>query len=153
MISHSLKDWLLLGLVGGGCGAYCAYYIWSAIEAWAAIGWPSVAGEITASAITSTPARLGSYYEPTVAYVYAVFGVTHTGTRLRFGDNQYNFESSAKKRLAPYAVGTSVQVRYHPDDPTRSVLVPGVELLTYYSIFASAAIFILAAGVLSGVLH
>ena len=153
MISHPLKDWLLFGLVGGASGAFCGYSAWSVIEGWSAIGWPSVEGEITASSITSTPARFGNDYEPTVTYAYSVFGITYTGKRLRFGDAQYSFRSSAQRRLAPYAVGTSIQVHYHPDDPSRCVLVPGVELRNYVQIASSGAFFLLAVGVLTGVLH
>ncbi len=128
MISHPLKDWLLFGLGGGASGAFCGYSVWS-------------------------PARFGNDYEPTVTYAYSVFGITYTGKRLRFGDAQYSFRSSAQRRLAPYAVGTSIQVHYHPDDPSRCVLVPGVELRNYVQIASSGAFFLLAVGVLTGVLH
>ena len=153
MISHPLKDWLVIGLVGGGSGAVCGYSVWSVIEGWSALRWPSVEGEITASSITSIPGRFGNYYKPTVTYSYSVFGITHTGKRLRFGDAEYSFRFSAQKRLAPYAVGTSVQVHYHPDDPSRCVLVPGVELHDYVQIAWSGAFFLLAVGALAGVVH
>jgi len=131
VIDHSLKDWLSAGIVtaaGGGC---LGHSLWSAAEGLASAGWPIAEGEITAATVDVTPSRIGHYYEPCVTYTYRVAGTVYRGTRLRFGDTSYNFKSSAIARIAPYAVGTSVHVRYHPDKPGRSVLQPGLELRTY----------------------
>src|SRR5438045_7352124 len=100
--------WIILAALGGGG---LGYYIWSAIEGWAALRWPVVEGEITSSKMEQVPGdRWGPYYSPSVAYSYRVLGTTYSGTRVRFGLAPNEFSPvSALAKVAQYPVGTTVQ--------------------------------------------
>ena len=150
MIEHSLKDWILVGVLTIGSGAALGYYIWSALEGWTAVRWPTAPGEIISSAVEDVPGRLPSY-EPKVSYSYSVGGVTRTGNRLRFGDNTVSFEATARKRLASYPRGTAIQVHYDPEDPERSVLRPGVSRWNYAFMVLAGAMFLAGLALLTGV--
>ena len=120
----ALEAWEIIGipLFGGAAG----YAVWCAVEGMRAQDWPSVPGEITSSKIDSRFGRGGPHYTPTVTYIYSVEGVRYQAERLQFGDPDYSFKSRAERRIRPYAVGSQVVVRYHPNHPGRAVLEPGV---------------------------
>ncbi len=151
MISHSLNEWIGLGLATATGGAGTGYYLIQVISASRAKGWPVVTGTVTSSRVEQTPSlRLGPNYKPRVEYAYAIGGVTYRGDQLRFDDDPYAFRSSATSRLVGYAPGASIAVYYDPDDPSNSVLKPGSEWRTYSSIFFFAAWLILGLAALLG---
>jgi uncharacterized protein DUF3592 len=153
MGSHSLSDWIGLSIATALGAAGVAYHLLAAISGAVAKRWPVVAGVVTSSTIEQIPSRFGHYYKPCVAYTYSVAGVTYTGKQRRFGDDDFEFKSSAASRLAKYTFGAQTPVHYDPDDPSTSVLEPGTESHTYIGIVFSGAWFLFALGALLGYLH
>ena len=121
MNSNQIDRATLLALGTGGL-AYC---LWDGLEGITATRWPSVQGRITTAKMQENPGRWRSW-EPKVTYTYEVAGTTYTGSRVWFADGSTYFYSRALAALDRYALGRFVTVRYHPVDPSRSVLEPGI---------------------------
>ena len=154
MIEHSLNGWILYSAFTVGGGAGLSYFIWSAIEGWTAMRWPTALGEVTSSVVERVPGgKLGPNYEPRLSYWYSVGGVRYTGDRVRFGDNVVSFEATARHRLAPYQTGTSIQVHYDPENPSRSVLSPGVNLRNYAYMVFMGGLFLVGLAALAGIVR
>ena len=145
-----MSDWMIPTVMSG---AMLGYYIWSAIEGWAALRWPVVRGTIISSKVELIRGTRLWTYSPSVEYLYSVSGTKHIGTRLRFGDWGFSFQSSAQARLARYTVGTSVQVHYHPDGPLRSVLEPGLRFGNYLKMAFWGAVLVTSVGGIIGIVH
>ncbi len=150
MISHPASDWIGFSLATATGGAGASYYLLCVFSGSVAKRWPVVAGVVTSSTIQQTPSRLGSYYKPRVKYTYAVAGVTYTGNRRRFDDDDYAFKASATSRLAKYVPGAQIPVHYDPGDPSCSVLQPGTEWRTYSYIVFFGALLLVGLGLLFG---
>ena len=148
----SVLSWVFAGLGGAGL----AWSVWSAVEGWTAARWPVVVGHITSSKVEEFvvdyrwPKQVT--YKPSVEYSYRVSGTPHSGKRRRFGNEQFSYSSSAETRLARYQVHTSVPVHYHPGDPSRSVLEPGIEFQSYLWMGFYAAMFFAGLGIITRVI-
>ncbi len=70
-----------------------------------------------------------------------------------FGDTYYAFKGPAESRLARYAVGSSVEVHYHPVDPSRSVLEVGTKPSTYFALLFFGGLLVMGIGFMLGILH
>ena len=69
----------------------------------------------------------GITYRPEVTYHYTVDGREHLASRTRFGDRfGISFSAPAVRTVRRYPVGSSVTVRYNPEDPAEAVLEPGL---------------------------
>ena len=153
MISHSAGDWIGFSLITALGGVGASYYLLDVVSGSVAKRWPVVTGRVTSSTIEQTPGRFGPGYKPRVKYTYAVDGVTYNGKRRRFDDDDYALKSSASSRLGRYIPGAEILVHYDPGDPSCSVLEPGTEWRTYYSIVFLGALFLIGLGLLLGYLH
>ncbi len=103
-------------------------------------GWPSVEGEVIATAVRTTRLqshtsgvsreereRLRRYY-PEITYRWTVDGVSYTGSRYRLGTTHEKFETrqEAAKAAAKFAAGKPLQVFYDPASPASAVLETAV---------------------------
>ncbi|MCC6792129.1 MAG: DUF3592 domain-containing protein [Thermomicrobiales bacterium] len=86
--------------------------------------WPTASGVVTASRVVDDSYRTNDF-EPYVTYSYAVAGKPYVGDVVRSGGFDYRSQRSAEAKLADYPVGSTVAVRYDPDDPSRAVLESG----------------------------
>lgn len=114
-------------LTVGGADALAVYrYIRSAEAA----KWPTAAGVVTASGLTSHTTGPGAgrsrVYAAAVEYEFTVNGVTHTGDRVRFASFFSTRRGSGQSDAAMYPVGKAVRVYYNPADPADNVLQAGV---------------------------
>ena len=80
-----------------------------------------------------------------VSYEYRVGGERYTGDRAAYGSNGDLNERIARGRLEP---GSPIQVHYDPDQPSRSVLVRGVQASTLWTGGLVAALVALASWLL-----
>jgi formylglycine-generating enzyme required for sulfatase activity len=100
------------------------FLIWSAWKnvrmAKTSLTWPSVRGVVTAS----FPLQERLRTQPGITYSYSVNGVQYSGNRVSFAPVIPSRATGSM--LARYPTGQSVDVRYAPDEPTQSVLEPGV---------------------------
>ena len=63
-------------------------------------------------------------YEPIVDYVYVVKDVEHHGNSVFPGISEKFDEKASQEILNKYPLNTYVPVRYNPDDPSVSALMP-----------------------------
>lgn len=104
--------------------------------------WPRVPGVITVSHLEDTGRnRLRGRVH--VAYRYAVGGVEHTGTRVRFGDWLIYSGPVAREIAARYPKGRTVTVLHHPRNPADATLEPAATTILY--IWLGIAVFGLGA--------
>lgn len=133
--STSRYDWLYLipifmGAAFLAAGGFVLHIFVSEIFAdRAACSWPTVEATLLRSEVKSTwhsGQRGGGHYSysPYVAYSYEVDGRRFEGDRYAFLNHSSGKSSVARERLAPYPVGSRVQVHVDPDDPSKSVLAP-----------------------------
>ena len=97
-------------------------------RATAARHWRTAPGTILAAdaALRGSAVRSSrtAYWTPEIAYSYLVQDRERKGICLAFGSLRSKTEASARRLVAPYPVGSRVQVRYDPDNPDDSVLDP-----------------------------
>lgn len=97
-------------------------------------GWPLVTGRVTRSELDQFQGRLSdddkqtrTLYRPLIAYSYAFKGVTYSGSQESLGAKvTSSSDSYARKLIAKYPLGTSVNVRVNPSNPSEAVLKPTV---------------------------
>jgi len=91
-------------------------------------GWPTTNGIVQSSSVDARRARNShSYtYYLVVSYSYHVNGVSYTGHQIRYGSTSYNSVEGAQEDANRYGEGTTIQVHYRPEDPSESVLEPGL---------------------------
>jgi hypothetical protein len=90
--------------------------------------WPIVTGKVVSSeVIKHADSDSGDYFVPRVHYVYQVDGTSRNGRVIRagLGDRGYPREQQARDDAARYCVGSSVPVRYDPQNPANAVLELG----------------------------
>ncbi|RMG15009.1 MAG: DUF3592 domain-containing protein [Deltaproteobacteria bacterium] len=122
----------------------------------AARAWPQAEGVVLESGVRrhgSAGTRGGTTYEPWVRYRYTAGGRSWTGTRIwRVG--QGSTLAWARGVAAEYPAGRRVRVYYDPEDPSASLLRPGLGGGALVGFFTGLVFFLLAAGflwLLSGV--
>lgn len=91
--------------------------------------WPSVQGEVTQSRF-----YMDDSFSVDFEYRYTVDGVTYTGSRITFFEYAVFANRVQNERfIDAHPVGTPVEVRYDPRDPTRSVLMRTIPLEQLWS--------------------
>jgi hypothetical protein len=104
---------------------------WNVVSALLSRGWPHVTGTIVVSDLQRVKDTDGGYtYRPEVTYHYTVAGKEFVASRVAFGDRiSLGWSAPAVKTVRRYRAGTSVVVRYNPNEPGEAVLQPGVHWL------------------------
>jgi hypothetical protein len=111
--------------------------------------WPTVPGRIDASEVVDKLTyRSGRFWALDLRYAYRVGGVDYPGTRLAFAPrwigSQYTVDALARR----YAAGTTVEVRYDPDQPGEAVLETDDQLATQRLYAVWVCLLVVAAGVI-----
>jgi hypothetical protein len=115
----------LIAVVFGGYGLVTLVRIFATAEA--ARRWPTTLGIVRRAELEllHNPSADHTHYVwmPVIAYDYEVNGTLYTGSRIApVHDTGYSVKDWAAAKIAPYAVGDSVEVLYHPKRPHRSCL-------------------------------
>jgi hypothetical protein len=92
--------------------------------------WPKVTGRIVRSEVDSFRGRLNpddhnavTLYRPLITYAYAYNGVKYVGDKVAFGGEVTgNREMFAKKLIAKYPAGKTVEVHVNPHNASEAVL-------------------------------
>lgn len=94
-------------------------------QAYTSTGWPTTNGRITESKVGWTMVGARGTSRPVayhhLRYDYEVGGQPYRGTRAQFFS-----DSGVDKDVARYPSGSEVTVYYSPDNPSKSVLIPGI---------------------------
>ena len=136
-------------------------------EARRSLDWPRVAAVITQSeveemrGVTPTDARPtrrpGPAFRAVVAYEYSFEGTDYSGGRLELRGTIEETAAAVERALEPFPIGAETVVSVDPEDPDRSVLIPGPATFdnTYFYAFGGGflAIFIAIAFVARQILR
>ena len=88
--------------------------------------WPRATARVVSSGVYASGAGAGATFSPQVKYEFENAGKSYQADNIRYLlGTFYNAESATEVQSA-YPVGRVVSVAYDPQDPSRSVLEPGV---------------------------
>jgi flagellar basal body-associated protein FliL len=96
-----------------------------------AMNWPTTEGQVTDSTIMkrlngdSKPSPVAATHYPEVEYTYSVDNHKYVSQRITFGDA---FKLNPEKVVRRYPAGRRITVFYKPDNPSISVLEPGLQV-------------------------
>lgn len=133
-----------IGLLLAGTGL-AGYGVWLGLAGARTARWPRVQGMIVRSTLLNPPTGTDADAPPpelAVLYRYEVGGKTYFGQRLRIGGNV-----ALHGEGAWYRKGGPASIAYHPRNPARSVLDPGLDE-TMVARWVLPGLFLLAFGVL-----
>lgn len=94
-------------------------------EGASARSWPEAKGTVTEVGLRRSHGRGGASYRPRIRYRYRVDGRDLEGERLRVREQASSDREAVEAVAAGYSVGGEVVVRYDPEDPSQSMVVPG----------------------------
>lgn len=151
--------WLVWGVIHFICAVLAAVGVGLLFaglrDAWRAARtkrWPTASGTVVSSEELqhqrNLPAQSGGgtriHYEARVHYEYSV-GRVHIGsTVIRLGPTESSNEAGVQSTLARYLPGQQVRVAYNPEDPTESVLEPGLHPLDFTRSVAGVILIVVA---------
>jgi Protein of unknown function (DUF3592) len=81
----------------------------------------------------------GYMHTPEITYSYTVQGRKFTSGRYQFGDTGRRYVNDIKNIVARYPVGRIVRVTYNPNNPSQSVLEPGVNGMSWFMLAVGLA--------------
>ncbi len=102
-----------------------------------AVNWPTTSGQVVETKVSSHTSTTSSgsgrrratsrttSYVPWVLYRYSVSGLELENDKVQTMTS-YDTRAEAKQVIEQYPVDSTVTVYYKPDDPDKSVLVPGI---------------------------
>jgi hypothetical protein len=96
----------------------------------AAAQWPTTDGTVISTDVVKRVSKSEhefDYFVPQIRYQYKTNGISHQGNVIRIGLDELGYpeEKKAREHIALYPVGTTIPVRYDPQDPERAVLEIG----------------------------
>lgn len=97
-------------------------FYWSLISR----DWPLVPVHVTSSAVVTGVSNVGHWWSPEVEYQYRFAGRTYRSSTIRFLMPVFYGEDDARAIKLAYPQDGTAKAAYDPDDPSRSVLEPGV---------------------------
>lgn len=115
----------IFGLAGIGYALFMPGYRQLKIGLGSA-NWPTVPGILRLAEISSsTDSDDDTIYTFNVVYEYGVEGKNYQNSRLGVRPVTANTTEDLAEYLQNYSVGQEIEVRYNPNDPKESILVPG----------------------------
>jgi len=133
---------VLLVIICIGFGVHLLRPSWNTIQnAQRSPDWPQTSAQVTGARVIFNDAGQASEgrstWVPEVTYTYQVNGTAYEGDTIRFSRLVF-LKRGAKDRaqdvIDPYAGFPKVTVSHDPDDPSISVLEPGVTMGTFSAI-------------------
>ena len=115
---------------------------------YAANGWPTTNGTITASSVNEDDRGDETTYHAAVQYAYSVHAEDFTNDKIYAGYAGSSNRATALAIAKKYEVGKSISVLYNPDSPANSVLEPGIGVSTYIMIVFSLPFVFIGGGLL-----
>lgn len=84
--------------------------------------WPATTGTVTASHAAEDTNSDTSNWTVSIAYTYAVRGVTYQGNNLTGDVTPHRSEEDARAKVAQYPAGAAITVYYSPTVPSESIV-------------------------------
>lgn len=119
-------------LVGIGISGYSGILAW---EAASSNDWPTTQGRIITASVEREIVRGKRIDRLNLRYTYTVNGKRYVGQRVSIGPHIGPFEPTPMDVVAHHRLRSSVTVYYHPENPNRSVLEPGVTPTVFFIAF------------------
>ncbi len=143
---------LVVGVLLGG------FLLWQLIKGMKAKNWPTAQGKVVSSRVTTNISRdsdgdRSTTYGAEINYRYEVDGYEYSGDRRSFADYSSSNRRRAEKIIARFAPGAEVDVYYRPDDPEKSVLEPGINLVSVLFLLLPAIFLVVGLSGLLGALE
>jgi len=91
----------------------------------ATFDWPQAHAEIVGSLVRVDKDPDGDTFAAQIAYNYQVAGISHHGTRVRYGAYATSNRKQAERTVVSYPVGSRHPVFVNPNDPKDAVLECG----------------------------
>lgn len=88
--------------------------------------WPTAQGQITDRSFDVDTDEDGTSYRTKLSYAYSVGGQSYANEKIAFGYAGSSARDFHRKIYDALPVGTSLAVRYDPDNPERAVLSHGM---------------------------
>lgn len=124
---------VLAGLWGVG------QLVWAVWQGRACQVWPIATGRLL-SVDVRRGGRSKNRWIVVVDYEYEVDGTAYRGTRICFGYTGHVTHAAADDYAWSFLVGQPIAVRYKPDSPSTSVLLPGIDGMNAIQFAAGGAI-------------
>ena len=115
-------------------------------RALAANGWPTTKGVVQSSEVALVKGGKGDGHVPAVTYAYSVSGVSYVGDRIHFRDVS-EMPEQAERAVASFPVGAEVAVHFDPDEPSKSLLRPGLYSYSFTWLGLSLAAIVVGSGI------
>lgn len=108
--------------------------------------WPTVTGTVVdATATTVAGAQVGLGWRVRISYEYEVGERNFSGDRLRFSRRLGGrTREQAEQAVVSYAPGGPIEVHYDPEQPARSVIVPGPDRRAWFGLIVGVGLFAIA---------
>ncbi|HKS76080.1 MAG TPA: DUF3592 domain-containing protein [Terriglobales bacterium] len=88
--------------------------------------WPLATARILSSGVYASGAGAGATFTPQVKYQFEADGKSYQSNNIRYLLKTFYNADTASEVESPYPVGRVVEVAFNPQDPSESVLEPGV---------------------------
>jgi hypothetical protein len=110
------------------------------------LDWPSVEGTVlTARAEALAGTRVGSGWRVHVNYVYEVDQMRFSGERLRFSQRIGDMtQADAQRAMSEFEPDSAIMIRYDPEQPARSVILPGPDRQAWFGLCVGIALCLIA---------
>ena len=120
---------LIVGVLLGG------FLLWQLIKGMKAKNWPTAQGRVIDSRVSTSVSYdddgdRSTTYGAEISYSYDIDGYEYRGNRRSFADYSSSNRRRAEKIIARFAPGVDVPVYYNPEDPEKSVLEPGINVVS-----------------------
>lgn len=102
------------------------------VYALSSYAWPDVKGSIVKSRIdvrnnhTLNKSHINVYY-PEIEYIYSVVDKNYIGSTIGVSDYGSSERNHAEVLVSRYEIGSTVDIYYDPENPSQSLLEPGLK--------------------------
>ncbi len=127
--------------------------LWGYRKAKASANWPEAQGKIEASEVKYIPPNWWdqvkvSVYSPQITYSYVVNGIEYHSNQISIARLDTAIKDSAQDMVEKYPIGSSVAVRYDPQNPGFAFLEAGESRLMLLLLIGSVMLIIGVVGLI-----
>jgi hypothetical protein len=108
--------------------------------------WPTTTGQITANYIFIQYSRFGTTYSPDPSCTYTVNNQIYHGAEYSYDRREYRDRSDAEDDLRAHPEGSTVTVRYNPDNPQQAYMALTPD--SYFQQFTLIGLLVTLGGIL-----
>jgi hypothetical protein len=88
--------------------------------------WPTVSVTVTSSDVSTGVSNMGRWWQPELKYEYQIDGKNYASSRIRYLMRPFYHPEDARQIQGAYPQGRRLRAAYDPQNPSESVLEPGI---------------------------